>query len=272
MRIDWLTDKRYSIPALYHYRLIVLGMTLLAMVGLMSCEEYKEGCMDASATNFKVSNQLPCCCEYPKIIFQTTLTDGKKTLPFSDTFTNEIGQQYLIRNFRFIASDITLTDSLDITYKPVDTFNNYIIPADILAANVLDLNSTGANFMHNGTFDHLYFSIDRVGELDSRIPKDFPLDHPLRDSSFYDFSKNSWILIRAVIEIVDKGLISLNLPNSELPATVSVPGRWTKNRGQNLTVNFRVNISTLFSDMDFSLPPEDLMQEFKTNLPFSFEL
>ena len=174
MRISWQTDRKYNIRKLYA-DLIVSGMMLLAIAGLISCEEYKEGCMDASATNFKVSNQLPCCCEYPKIVFQTTLMDGEKTLPFTDTFTNQMGQQYLIRNFRFIASGITLTDSLDKIYKPVDSFRNYLIPADVLATNVLGLNSTGANFMYDGTFNHLNFLIDRVEELDNKVPKNFLL-------------------------------------------------------------------------------------------------
>lgn len=271
MRISWQTDSRCSNRKQYG-DLLILVTILLVITGLISCEEYKEGCMDASATNFKMSYQLPCCCEYPKIVFQTTLTDGKKALPFTDTFSNQMGQKFLIRDFRFIASGITLTDSLDKAYKPVDSFRNYLIPADVLATNVLGLNSTGANFMYDGAFDHLNFLIDRVAELDNKVPKNFPYDHPFRDSSFYDFSKQSWILIRVVIDVVDHGLISLNLPNAGLPVAVNIPGRWTKSRGQNLTVNFRVNMSTLFSDMDFSLPPEDLLAGFKTNLPFSFEL
>src|SRR5680860_1036606 len=119
MRISWPKNRRLSLS--------LSLILILALAILMSCEEYQEGCMDATATNFKVSNQVPCCCEYPDIVFQTTLTDGENTLSFADTFMNQMGQRYVIRAFRFIASGISLTDSLDNVYRPVDTFHQYLI-------------------------------------------------------------------------------------------------------------------------------------------------
>lgn len=261
MQTTWLKDRRHNLQVV-----IVLVFAIL-----MSCEEYKEGCMDASATNFKVSNQVPCCCEYPNLVFQTTLTDGENTLAFTDTFTNEIGQRFLINDLRFIASGITLTDSLDRVYKPTDTFRNYLVSPGILAANVLDLNSKGANFLSDGKYNRLDFTLDQVDELQSKVPEDFPKGHPLRDSMFYDFSRQSWVLARTVLEVVDDGLVTMRLLPEDLPQSVHVSGSWTKNRGKDLIVNFRVNIDALFGGMDFSLPETDLYEEFKVNFSTSFE-
>lgn len=261
MRIPWLRDRKLD------YRILMVLMLAI----LMSCEEYKEGCMDASATNFKVSNQMPCCCEYPSLKFQTTFTDGEEALPFTDTFINQIGQRYLVRDLRFITSRITLTDSVDNVYKPTDTLHNYLAPPDVLAANVLDLNNTGANFLFNGRYNRLDFSINPVDELQSKVPEDFPAGHTLRDSTFYDFTRQSWVWARAVIEVPGSGLITLRLPADDLPGAVSIPGSWTKTRGKDLIVNFRVNIETLFYEMDFSLPESVLLDEFKVNLRASFE-
>src|SRR5690606_17141938 len=99
MWIKWLKKARPE-------SLVVI--LILAAI-LMSCEEYQEGCMDATATNFRVSNQVPCCCEYPVLVFQTTFTKDSVTRSFADTFTNSFGQQYLIRDFRFIATGVTLS-------------------------------------------------------------------------------------------------------------------------------------------------------------------
>ena len=227
--------------------------------------------MDASATNFMVSNQVPCCCEYPEIVFQTTYTDGVNTLSYADTFANQSGQRYLIRDFRFIASGIAIMDSLDREYRPVDTFGEYYISPEILAVDVLGLNSTGANFTTDGTFDLLGFSINRIEDIENKMPDDFPLEHPFRDSSFYDFSQKTWIMAKVEIETVDGIQILLNYPISQLPVSISIPGRWTKVRGEDFTVNFRININSLFDDMDFSSPIDDLQKKFWVNFPASFE-
>ena len=246
-------------------------VSVLVIFGLYSCEEYQEGCMDASATNFRISNQLPCCCEYPQLVFQTTLTDDTATLAFADTFVNQLGQRYLIRDLRFIASGIRIADSLDRVFGPTDTFDQYVVSPDILAIDVLNLNSTGANFMQNGRFDEISFDLDKIDELQAKTPGDFPVDHPFRDSVFYDFNRQQWTVAKATIDVVDQGLITIILSGDDWPASFRIPGHWTKSKGNDLTVNFRINIGTLFGGMDFSLPENDLKREFGTNLPASFE-
>lgn len=250
------------------FRIIV---SIFVICGVFSCEEYQEGCMDASATNFRVSNQLPCCCEYPKLIFQTTLTDDSTTVSFADTFTNSLGQQYLIRDLRFIASAIAVVDSLDKVYYPTDTFDHYIISPDILAIDVLNLNSTGGNFMKDGRFDELSFELDQISELQGKVPDDFPVEHPFRDSFFFDFNRQDWVVARATIDVVDQDQVTIRLTGEEWPIPIRIPGQWSKSRGKDLTVNFRINISTLFGNMDFSLPESDLKREFGANLPASYE-
>ncbi len=261
MWIKWLKKARPE-------SLVVI--LILAAI-LMSCEEYQEGCMDATATNFRVSNQVPCCCEYPVLVFQTTFTKDSVTRSFADTFTNSFGQQYLIRDFRFIATGVTLSDSLDQIYTLTDTFDQYKISPGILAVDVLNLDNKGSNFMWDGRFDGLQFSIDYPEELQSRRPEDFPMDHPLRDSMFYDLNRSAWVAARVVIDLPDQDLITIELTGNDLPVPVLLRGDWTKRRGNNLTVNFKINIETLFGEMDFSSPPSELIATFASNLPASIE-
>src|SRR5699024_9536780 len=129
----------------------------------------------------------PCCCEYPSLILQTTLTDGNKSVSFADTLTNQEGQKYLIRSMRFIFSEIKLQDSLHQFYYPIDTFGNHHIPPDVMAVNVKNLNNAGREILVNKTFSRLLFSLKDVPALHDLKPASFPADHPLRDSSFYDF-------------------------------------------------------------------------------------
>ena len=244
---------------------------LLVALGAISCEEYQEGCMDAAATNFRVSNQTPCCCEYPNLIFQTTLTSDGMPRPFTDTFTNDLGQRFLIRDLRFIASDIIIRDSLGRNYAPTDTFDTYVIDPDILATDVLNLNSTGANFMSDGRFDEVAFIIGRIDGLENAAPDDFPLDHPFRDSLFYNFNDREWYAFRALIDVIDQDPLSIQLTQAELPVQMTIIGSWEKQRGGDLTVNFKVNIGKLFGNVDFSMPLADLRQQIGQNLPTSFE-
>ena len=279
MLISWRRNKKLKTALVLYQQLkyyfnpvpVKILCLLGCFAGLMSCEEYQQGCMDATATNFKVSNQSPCCCEYPQIVFQTTLTDGDETASFADTFSNQSGQNYLINDLRFIASDITLTDSLDNVYHPVDTFEKYHVSPDLLAADVLELNSTGANFMKDGIYNRLNFNIEQVDALKDELPRNFPMEHPFRDSSFYDFSQNNWIFMSASINVLGRGTVSLDILNEDLSIPVSLTGEWRKDRGQDLIVNFRINVRTLFNTVDFSLPQEEVLSVFKTNLPDSFE-
>ncbi|HLT95133.1 MAG TPA: hypothetical protein VKZ56_11255 [Membranihabitans sp.] len=243
----------------------------LASWTLMSCEEYREGCMDANATNFQVSNQVPCCCEYPSIIFQTTLTHGGQAAGFTDTFTNFAGQRFIIRDLRFVASGISLRDSLDRIFTPTDTFQNYAISPDILAVDVLNLNSTGADFLFNGQFRSLEFELDMPGSLADKVPRNFEVDHPFRDSSFYDFQRNEWYIFNTTLEVLNQGLLQIELTQTEFPIPIRVTGEWTKRRGADLTVHFRMDVETLMGDIDFEMGDDAIRSQIAKNLPGSFE-
>lgn len=261
MRISWQRMGKIE---------IWIAILIVGWVGY-SCEEYQEGCMDAAATNYRASNQIPCCCEYPNIVFQTTLTSDGSTSAFTDTFVNEMGQRFLIGDLRFMASDITLSDSLDRVFTPVDTFGSYETAPDLMAVDVLNLNSTGGNFMANGRFDRMNFNIGIPGQLETKVPRDFPLEHPLRDSAFYDFTDHEWHVFLASVEVVGQGVIPVQLTKNEWPVPVVIEGDWEKRRGGDLTVNFKVNVDKLFGNLDFTQPLETLRQEVSQNLPDSFE-
>ena len=246
-------------------------MVLFAAWAILSCEAYREGCMDANATNFQISNQVPCCCEYPLLIFQTTLTSSGETRAFTDTFTHHTGEQFLIRDLRFIASDITLRDSLDRIFTPTDTFDNYMISPDILAVDVFNLNSKGGEFMTNGRFTSLDFVLDRPGSLADKTHRDFPLEHPFRDSMFYDFQRNDWHVFKITVEIVDQGLLQIQLTSGEMPVPLMVSGDWTKRLGADLTVNFRMDVDALFAEIEFGMEESAIRQQIAENLPVSIE-
>lgn len=262
MQIHW--------PEVSGFNVILLVVFLLMV--LTGCEEYQKGCMDADAVNFKVSNQLPCCCEYPRIQFQTVLSDGESTLSFADTFTNRYGQKYTIASLQFIASQISVSDSIGRTYAPSDTLGDYIAPSDVLVADVLQLNSSGANFLKNGNFEKLDFVIREMPELNKFRPSDFPAGHPLRDSTFYSFQQQMWIIAKATLSLDDGSSRSLLVYQSEEHNPVVVSGRWTKVRGENLIVNFKMNVETLFSGMDLTWSTDLLKKEFILKLPVSIEL
>src|SRR5690625_4518526 len=147
MLINWLKNNKY----------LIFGLLILA--GWSGCEEYSEGCMDMAAVNFKASHQKPCCCEYPALVLQATLTQNEKPVSFTDTLINHKGQNFLVRDLRFILSEVYLEDSLGQSYHPIDTFGHHPIAADIIPLNVKSLNNKGGEFMTNKTFHKLDFSL-----------------------------------------------------------------------------------------------------------------
>lgn len=260
MRSSWHKSKVYRL------------FLLLCLAGWMSgCEEYREGCMDAAAVNFKADHQKPCCCEYPSLILQTTLTDEDGTVSFADTLTNETGQRYTIRNMRFIFSEVVVQDSLGRTYQPIDTFGQSPIRPDITAVNVKNLNNKGGEILANETFNRLYFSLKDLPGLQDRKPASFPSDHPLRDSSFFDFNSDRWIVAQVNIGLEDGRQKNIRLYGEGADIRPVIENRWTKELGKDLVINFKINVRQLFGKMNFENSENQLREEFKANLPAAFE-
>ena len=141
----------------------------------------------------------------------------------------------------------------------------------MLAMDVLELNSTGANFMRDGTYKRLDFKIGMIEDLNDLVPRNFPIDHPFRDSSFYDFARNDWVVASVNINVLELGTISLDVFDKDLSIPITLDGSWSKASGQDLIVNFSVNVEHLFHKMDFSSPHQELLKVFKEKLSNSFE-
>lgn len=260
MRINWQTRR---------------GLNWLGLIALIfwmaGCEEREEGCMDLAAVNYKVGNQIPCCCEYPEIVFQTTLTDGEKTISYTDSLQDEAGRKFIIRDLRFISSDVRMLDAEDRAYKPTDTLGDYEIPPHILPFNVRTLNNPGANFLRDGQYSGVRFSLKDIPDLEGKAPAAVSREHVLRDSVYYDFSEEKWIIAQVVLGMEDGSRISILLHGNEVDQEIEVSGEWEKKTGQNLTVNFRINVLRLFSGMDWEASAAALREKFRENLALAFE-
>lgn len=260
MRINWQTRR---------------GLNWLGLIALVfwvaGCEESEEGCMDLTAVNYKVGNQIPCCCEYPEIVFQTTLTDGEKTISYTDSLQDDSGGKFIIRDLRFVSSDVRMLGAGGREYEPADTLNDYEIPAHILPFNVRTLNNPGANFLRDGQYSGLRFSLKNVTDLEDKVPVSVSREHVLRDSVYYDFSEDKWIVAQVVLGMEDGSRKSIRLHGNEIDQEVEISGEWEKKTGQNLTVNFRINVLRLFSGMDWEAPAAALREKFRENLTVAFE-
>lgn len=259
MLINWLKSSNY----------LIIGFLIL--IGSGGCEDYSEGCMDMAAVNFKASHQKPCCCEYPVLILQATLTQNEGSVSFTDTLTNLKGQKYLIRDLRFIFSGVWLEDSVGQRYHPIDTFGTHPIAPDIIPVNVKNLNNKGGEFMANQTFHSIDFSLKTIDELKDRRPAHFPSEHVLRDSSYYDFKNEQWIIAQVNLGLEDGTQKSIKVFGSDIDIHSSIENQWSKSLGQDLTVHFKINVDELFGDMDFNSTDNELEQLFHARLAGAFE-
>lgn len=256
-------------PGKINFFLIVLSFWIVSI--FCSCEEYKEGCMDSNAINYDYQNELPCCCEYPRIQFQTTLKDNEGRKAFTDTFYLEDSTPFLVNEISFIASEVLVENQSGIRMGPTDSLIGYIISPDILPVRVSQVNSTGASFIQNDSFRNTSFQIRNIPGIASFVPEDFPIDHPFRDSVLYNFTEKRWNYLKIRLDFPGEQPLNFEFSGEEINLPVSMQGKWGKIKGKNLTINFLVNANHLMRGITLDLSNETKRSIIMDNMSGVFE-
>ena len=146
---------------------------LFLFVGLLfiaSCYQSVEGCLDPTASNFKVSADKDCCCEYPNLTFKSTWMYDTTSFNANNVLENELGQLFSIKRLDLLISEIS--PSFESTRFPLEdsiilqTFNDDTISVE----NNISYLSSSASSTTSGKF-HSYGKIDQIsfkGGLDNQ--------------------------------------------------------------------------------------------------------
>lgn len=194
---------------------------ILLLAGLLyfsSCYQSVEGCLDPFATNFNASADDDCCCEYPRLSFNT---DWKyDTISFNENtiLENELGQFFSIKRLDILISEISpsyenelfpLKDSITL-----QTFDDDTVSIE----NNLSYLSSSTTTTYSGKF-HSYGTIDQIqfrGGVQDQILNLFSIssDHNLSNAKTL-IQRNDIDSIYSLYCVIHRDTID-SLPNDTL--------------------------------------------------------
>lgn len=268
---------------------------LLLLLGVTSCFEGEEGCLDASALNFDVTADANCpdCCSYPalELIFthKVYLPNDTLNLEYGQVYPNDLGQYFAWEQIRYYLSEVKLLDRFgdpievedridipvvqggDTTF--VERVDNYILVRPEVFSG-LDIGT----LIYEGEITALQFTVGIPEFIQGARPDYFEENHPLaaQEPSMYDIGLARYLHQRIslrrdtlpdtsaeVIQITDKeDLIMVTLPLS-----ANAPG------GFNTVVRLEVDYGAWLADVDFdNSTQETIKDQIVANLANSFRI
>ena len=256
---------------------VLCAMTLL----LYNCYESKDACIDSRATNYDVSGDINCCCEYPDLNLgfgflynEIGFRPNEKYAKGNDTFK--------ILSIDILISEVALLNGTD--SARVDTMITLpIIDGGSMAFiddfEYLNLSSSSANigrFMVIDTFNELNFLIG-LNEKTKPDPQDISTVHPLYPGQSGWTESGSFPFMRMTM-IRGTGLsdtLMLKIGGDVAPKMIKldIVDDLITQRGDDVSINLSIDISSWLDGVDIiHATPNDLVNQLYTKLPDVIEL
>lgn len=261
----------------------------LSVLFWSSCAEKEQGCLDINAANYDVTadescctpNIEDCCCTYPTLTLTVQHKLGKDSLnnnadfAFNRIQTVEVDSshffivndiRFYISNLQLIATDGTsvgVTDSM--TIDVVNGENNLEVATVENNFSLIKRTQTDytiGNYIGINTFDSIRFNIGIQEPTNHLLLESLPENHVLNgsdaDSLYIDieegfvFNKMS-IQKDTFAETLATELNINDLSTTTLPLTNVI----SVNKGNNVTINLRINYLEWFKGIKFAVDSDD---------------
>lgn len=174
---------------------IILALLLLSMI-VGGCYQAKDGCLDIYATNFDVTADNNCCCNYPVLQLEFTHKLGTRDYNSVDTITNDIGQSFKINAFSLYLSGIEFTGTSGNKFSTSDTIhlpgekNTIVLAKDIALVRANTSNVNLGSLIQREDYLKVVFNVGVPEEADgvsfSKIPSSSNLS--IQPDSLFDES------------------------------------------------------------------------------------
>jgi len=88
---------------------------MVLLIGLSSCKEKVEGCMDVTAANWNASADKSCddCCTFPSLIVRIDHMYGDTSLLYDSLYTDAADKPFFIAGIRYYLSGFNLDDGIE---------------------------------------------------------------------------------------------------------------------------------------------------------------
>lgn len=255
------------------------GLGLLLAMSISACLEPEEGCLDESASNYNVTADRNCCCEYPQLILR--FTHRWDTLDFSPGgFYPHNGKVLSFSRLQYYVSEIALRSGAELF--PIEE----VFSSDSLQASVIDdviLVQSNQSQHTVGTFvqpdkemDSLVFRLGLGEEWDGAEPDLFEEGHPLHPASdsVYDASSGQYFTmtmqLRPDSSSTDEKALYLRFEDNVFlqKAVTLIPVR-----GFDPEIRIEVDYKIWMEDIDFENDGEDqIRQKLEENAEAAFSV
>jgi len=251
----------------------------LFCMGLWSCADREEGCLDIEATNYNVTADDPCmdCCEYPDLTLSFSFFWDSLSYRNTELYTSLdqdviqiLDAQVLLSNFELRAQgqSIRVTDSIvlpllvngdELEQEFVDDFNR--------VSRQINFNYTlGAISSLQATIDSISFQIGLDPVLADIDTSSMPASHPLTNSidDLYDapgtgFQSIRFEVVTDTFSMNPDTLVYLSGVNVTRPVQLEV--NQEVSRGFDFSVSIQIDYQKWLEGINFATDPETLIEE-----------
>ncbi len=257
---------------------IALGL-IVVILGLSSCYENVEGCLDPDSANYTVTADINCedCCTYPTLSLLVSYFLGDVSYNRQDTFINDLGVEFVIEDAQIYFSEIVLSDGSN-DYQIEDTFeytdqsgNDQAAIDDIILAQPTKYRYTLGTFTYSNEYTSLSVGLGIPEEIDQAQSITVTSDHPLvaAGDSLYIADQNqyvnSWILIRQ-IDVHDMIADTLQIPGIDY-TFVFDNLQISQARGSSVDAKIKVDYQLLVQGIDYTtMNKSDVVNKIGDNL------
>jgi hypothetical protein len=241
---------------------------LVLSFALTACYEPKEGCLDASATNFELDADKACtgCCVYPslKLTLQHRMVYGDTSvnLVFLDSiYYDEGGHPFRISGIRFYLSNLQLVradgtavgieETVPVTVVLPDNSTEMITVED----NFLLVNAgftpslTVGTFKKDGAFTKIRFTLGIEGQVNRADPTAFADDHPLAPQddpmhwsidSGYVFNQFRFLRDTTAADTIP-AVVEIGMPAQLRTVELDIPAGYAVTEGFSTAITLRID-------------------------------
>lgn len=163
----------------------------LASLSLEACFDPKEGCLDATATNFDAAADEDCCCEYPNLVLEFRQRFGADPFDPNQAYLDAAGLPFYLRGASFYFSDFQVLRGSEVFLVPDTLTLNAFSPSGndtireryqndfALARSSGQIDNKIGGFRANGVFDDVRFRLGLNDDAQRVIAPLAPAGHPL---------------------------------------------------------------------------------------------
>lgn len=258
----------------------ITTLVAILVIGLSSCYENMEGCLDPDSSNYDVTADIACedCCTYPQLSIFVNHKYDEAGFSRTQIITNDIGERFVILDVQTYLSGITLINGDDqftveeiIEYESIDG-NTESIPDDIILVTPNKVKYDIGTFTHANTYNSLNLQLGVPSVIDNALSITVDQGHPLAiaGDSLYLNDQNKYVESYIVIRQIDV---------HKTPDTLQIIApSWSfashdlaieQLRGSSVSLSFDMDYLSLISTIDYNTMTKD---EIKTKIGSNFPL